>query len=166
MQAFWPQQRRRVVSQYFAIQVFPPVLIKTVLRWMMGHISDLCSPTNAHRFTCNGAKVIYNASLIWGAIGPQRMFQSGQVYNGLVYFFLIGPVVTVLVYLLYRRYPHTWVKWINVPIFFNAAGNIPPANTTQYSLWFIFGFLFNYWIRKKAFAWWTRYNCQHFFFAS
>lgn len=133
---------------------------------MMGHISDLCSPTNAHRFTCNGAKVIYNASLIWGAIGPQRMFQSGQVYNGLVYFFLIGPVVTVLVYLLYRRYPHTWVKWINVPIFFNAAGNIPPANTTQYSLWFIFGFLFNYWIRKKAFAWWTRYNCQHFFFAS
>ncbi|KAI2706901.1 hypothetical protein DTO013E5_522 [Penicillium roqueforti] len=129
-----------------------------VLRWMFGHITDLCEPTNKQRFTCNGAKVMYNASLIWGTIGPQRMFQSGQVYNGLVYFFLIGPVVTTLVYLIYRRYPNSWVRYINVPIFFNAAGNIPPANTTQYSLWFIFGFIFNYIIRKRAFDWWKRYN--------
>lgn len=129
-----------------------------VLRWMIGNIKDLCSPKNPDRFTCAGAKVVYNASLIWGTIGPQRMFQAGQVYNGLMYFFLIGPVVTVLVYLVYRRYPNSWVKYINVPVFFNAAGNIPPANTTQYSLWFIFGFIFNYLIRKRAFAWWKRYN--------
>ncbi|CAG8215240.1 unnamed protein product [Penicillium olsonii] len=129
-----------------------------VLRWMLGHIEGLCETTNKQRFTCNGAKVMYNASLIWGTIGPQRMFQSGQVYNGLVYFFLIGPVVTVIVYFIYRRYPNSWVRYINVPIFFNAAGNIPPANTTQYSLWFIFGFFFNYLIRRRAFDWWKRYN--------
>ena len=41
------------------------------------------------------------------------------------------PVVTVLVYLAYRRFPHTWIRFINVPIFFNAAGNIPPANTSK-----------------------------------
>ncbi|KAJ5659972.1 hypothetical protein N7507_006423 [Penicillium longicatenatum] len=125
-----------------------------VLRWMLGHITDLCESSNTQRFTCNGAKVMYNASLIWGTIGPQRMFQSGQVYNGLVYFFLIGPVVTGIVYCIYRRYPNSWVRYINVPIFFNAAGNIPPANTTQYSLWFIVGFIFNYLIRKRAFDWW------------
>ncbi|CAD0029424.1 unnamed protein product [Aureobasidium pullulans] len=88
----------------------------------------------------------------------QRMFQSGQVYSALMYFFLIGPVVTILVYLLYRRHPNSWLKYINVPIFFNAAGNIPPANTTQYSLWFIFGFVFNFLIRRKAFEWWKKYN--------
>ncbi|CAG8168598.1 unnamed protein product [Penicillium salamii] len=124
-----------------------------VLRWMLGHIEGLCETTNKQRFTCNGAKVMYNASLIWGTIGPQRMFQSGQVYNGL-------PVVTVIVYFIYRRYPNSWVRYINVPIFFNAAGNIPPANTTQYSLWFIFGFFFNYLIRRRAFDWWKRYNCE------
>ncbi|KAJ5221548.1 uncharacterized protein N7469_010435 [Penicillium citrinum] len=129
-----------------------------VLRWMLGHINGLCEPSNKERFTCNGAKVMYQASIIWGSIGPQRMFQSGQVYNKLVYFFVIGPVVTVLVYLLYRRYPNSWIRYINVPIFFNAAGNIPPANTTQYSLWFIVGFIFNYLIRKRAFDWWKRYN--------
>lgn len=88
----------------------------------------------------------------------------------------VQPVVTVLVYLIYRRYPNSWVRYINVPIFFNAAGNIPPANTSmslktfvwlcesdqvaQYSLWFIVGFLFNYLIRKRAFDWWKRYNCE------
>ncbi|KJR86061.1 oligopeptide transporter [Sporothrix schenckii 1099-18] len=101
-----------------------------VLRWMIGHIHGLCEPTNTNRFTCNGALVVYNASLIWGTIGPQRMFQSGQVYSGIMYFFLLGPVVTVLVYLVYRRYPKSWVRYINVPIFFNAAGQIPPANTS------------------------------------
>lgn len=118
---------------------------------MLGHIQNLCSPTNTNRFICAGAKVYYNASLIWGTIGPQRMFQIGQVYNASVYFFLIGvrtafavqdtsnheltlrcqPVVTVLVYLLYRRYPNSWIRYINVPIFFNAAGNIPPSNTSK-----------------------------------
>ncbi|KAH8736353.1 OPT oligopeptide transporter protein-domain-containing protein [Ilyonectria robusta] len=129
-----------------------------VLRWMIGNIENLCDPDNTQRFTCAGSKVVYNASVIWGTIGPQRMFQSGQVYNGLMYFFLIGPVTTVLVYLVYRRFPNSWVRYVNVPIFFNAAGNIPPANTTQYSLWFIVGFIFNFLIRKKAFDWWKRYN--------
>src|SRR5690349_7790543 len=57
---------------------------------MIGHIPDLCKSTNKARFTCNGAKVVYNASLIWGTIGPQRMFQAGQVYSSLMYFFAIG----------------------------------------------------------------------------
>ncbi|KAE8357948.1 OPT oligopeptide transporter protein-domain-containing protein [Aspergillus caelatus] len=146
----------------FAGQVYASIIATMtqtgVLRWMLGHISRLCDPKNPNRFTCNGSKVMYNASIIWGTIGPQRMFQQGQVYNGLMYFFIIGPVVTVIVYLLYRRYPNSWLKYVNVPIFFNAAGNIPPATTTQYSLWFIVGFIFNFWIRRRAFQWWKRYN--------
>jgi hypothetical protein len=61
-----------------------------VLRWMFSNIKDLCDPHNTQRFTCAGSKVVYNASIIWGTIGPQRMFQHGQVYNGLMYFFILG----------------------------------------------------------------------------
>ncbi|RAH72932.1 OPT superfamily oligopeptide transporter [Aspergillus aculeatinus CBS 121060] len=146
----------------FFAQIYSSILATMtqtgVFRWMMGNITGLCDPKNSQKFTCAGAKVMYNASLIWGTIGPQRMFQSGQVYNALMYFFLIGPVVTLAVWLVYRRYPNSWVKYINVPIFFNGAGNIPPANTTQYSLWFIFGYVFMHLIRKRAFLWWKKYN--------
>jgi hypothetical protein len=106
-----------------------------VIYWMLANIENLCSSTNTNRFTCAGPKVFYNGSLIWGTIGPQRMFQSGQVYYAALWFFLIGPVVTAGVYLVYRRYPHSWVRYVNVPIFFNAAGNIPPANTGKCMLW-------------------------------
>ena len=78
----------------FAGQIYSSILATMtqtgVLRWMYGHISDLCSEKNKQRFTCNGSKVVYNSSIIWGSIGPQRMFQAGQVYNSLMYFFLIG----------------------------------------------------------------------------
>ena len=57
---------------------------------MYGHIEDLCKESNKQRFTCNGSKVVYQASIIWGSIGPQRMFQAGQVYGNLMYFFIIG----------------------------------------------------------------------------
>lgn len=73
----------------------------TVLRWMITNIPKLCDPKNTQRFTCNGAKVTYNASLIWGTIGPQRMFQSGQVYHGIMYFFLIGVCRSVLLKFIY-----------------------------------------------------------------
>lgn len=32
--------------------------------------------------------------------------------------------------------------------------------TAQYSLWFIFGYIFNHYIKKHAVHWWKRYNCQ------
>jgi hypothetical protein len=100
----------------------------------------LYGPTDPTHISCNGTKVVYNTSVIWGTVGPQRMFQSGQVYHPIVYFFLIGvsgafwvvlkmygqadlispchgkPVVTVGVYLLYRRYPKSWLRFVNVPI--------------------------------------------------
>ncbi|KAL8286132.1 hypothetical protein RQP46_004620 [Phenoliferia psychrophenolica] len=146
---FWAQMYSTVLSA--ATQV-------GVLRWMLGNIEDLCSSTNTQRFTCAGTKVVYNASVIWGTIGPQRMFQSGQTYNGLMHFFWIGPVCVVIFYFLFKRWPQSWLRYVNLPIFFNSAGNIPPANVAMYSLWFITGYIFNYLIRKRAFGWWKRYN--------
>ncbi|KAJ7074114.1 OPT oligopeptide transporter [Mycena amicta] len=172
-------QHRKVSPRVlFAAQIYSSILATLtqvgVFRWMLGHIDDLCSTTNADRFTCNGTRVVYNASLIWGTVGPQRLFQLGQTYSQvseinaafafrrlifqIMYFFLIGPCLVCIFYALYKRYPNSWVRYVNIPIFFNAAGNIPPANTTQYSLWFITGFVFNYYIRKRALAWWKRYN--------
>ncbi|KAJ7834593.1 OPT oligopeptide transporter protein-domain-containing protein [Mycena olivaceomarginata] len=125
----------------FAAQIYASILSCLtqvgVFRWMLGNIENLCSTKNTDRFTCNGTRVVYNASLIWGTIGPQRMFQSGQTYS--------QPCLVVIFYLLYKRYPNSWVRYVNsLYCGFNSAGNIPPANTTQYSLWFIVGFRYNY----------------------
>lgn len=67
-------------------------------------------------------------------------------------------MVTVLVWLAWRRWPNSFLAKVNIPLLFNSAGWIPSATTSMYSLTFILGFLFNFVIRRKYFAWWKRYN--------
>lgn len=59
---------------------------------------------------------MYNASVIWGTIGPQRMFERGQIYSSLLHFFWIGPVAVVVAYVAYRRWPNSWLRFVNLPI--------------------------------------------------
>lgn len=68
---FWAQMYSAVLSA--ATQV-------GVLRWMLGHIENLCSPTNTQRFTCNGTKVVYNVSVIWVSF----FFRASQFSPSLV----------------------------------------------------------------------------------
>jgi hypothetical protein len=49
-----------------------------VQAWMFTNIEGICS-TNKF-FICPSTTVFGTASIIWGVIGPQRQFASGQIY--------------------------------------------------------------------------------------
>ena len=49
---------------------------------MFTNISDMCSPTQKDGFICPNTEVFGTASVVWGVIGPMRMFSSGQIYSG------------------------------------------------------------------------------------
>ena len=69
-----------------------------VQAWMFTNINDICMPDQPDGFVCPYTSVFGTASIIWGVIGPARQFSSGQVYYGLVFFFLVGflaPLITV-----------------------------------------------------------------------
>lgn len=69
-----------------------------VQAWMFTNINDMCSPNQLHGFSCPSTQVFGTASIIWGLIGPARQFSHGQIYYGLLFFFIIGlitPIVTV-----------------------------------------------------------------------
>jgi len=40
----------------------------------------------------------------------------------------------------------------------NSVTLIPPATGINYSSWFAVGFVFQYLVRRKAFAWWSKFN--------
>jgi OPT family small oligopeptide transporter len=44
-----------------------------VLLWAFGNIPDICTDDQKNHFTCPGGRVFFNASIIWGVIGPQRV---------------------------------------------------------------------------------------------
>ncbi|KAH7922259.1 OPT oligopeptide transporter [Leucogyrophana mollusca] len=146
---FWAQVSASVVSATVQLGV---------QSWMFTNIPDMCDPKQKDGFVCPSTGVFGTASVIWGVIGPQRQFSSGQLYNGLMYFFLLGAVCPVVTWLITLKYPNSWVRYVNFPVIFTGTGLMPPATAVNYIPWVIVGFIFQYVIRRHHFSWWTKYN--------
>jgi OPT family oligopeptide transporter len=137
------------------ISCFVAVLVQN---WMFANIEDLCSHDQKSGFICPATNTFASASLIWGGIGPRRLFSPGSMYNPMLYFFLIGAILPIPFYFLSRRSPLSIWRYINIPVFFAGVGAMPPASGINYSSWAIVGFIFNFCIRRYHFRWWMRYN--------
>jgi hypothetical protein len=103
-----------------------------VLYWSYENIHGICTPTAAQSFTCPNTETFFTASVVWGAVGPQRIFEHGQIYSGNFWFFLIGAIAPVPLYFLAKRYPNSPIKLFSMPLFFSATGEIPPATAIKY----------------------------------
>lgn len=129
-----------------------------VLKWAQGSIKDVCTSTQKSHFTCPGARVFFNASIIWGVIGPERMFSQGRMYNKLMYFFILGAGLPVVNWLILKKWPKSFIKYLNWPVFFSGTGLIPPATPYNYGSYCFVGIFFGYYVKKRWFHWWSKYN--------
>lgn len=48
-------------------------------QWALDNIPDICSPDQKSFFTCPNLKLFTTASIIWGGIGPRRLFSFGAL---------------------------------------------------------------------------------------
>ncbi|KAI1426239.1 OPT oligopeptide transporter protein-domain-containing protein [Xylaria sp. FL1777] len=129
-----------------------------VLNFALANIDGVCEITQPQRFTCPGGHVFFSASVIWGLIGPARVFSPGQIYSGLLVFFIIGAVTPVIIYFAAKRYPRSPAKYLMAPLIFGGAGAMPPATPLNYLSWGIVGYVFQFVIKKRNFRWWSRLN--------
>jgi len=128
------------------------------LNWALGNIKDVCEPHQSNDYTCPNAHVFFTASIIWGVIGPARIFGAGGIYNSMLYFFILGLVCPIVGWLLARRYPKSFWRYISFPVIFGGTGNIPPATVMIYASWGFVGTMFNKVIKGRHPGWWTEYN--------
>ncbi|KAF8452269.1 OPT oligopeptide transporter protein-domain-containing protein, partial [Boletus edulis BED1] len=87
-----------------------------VQTWMFINIADMCSTKQKDGFMCPNTEVIGTASIVWGVIGPMRMFSPGQLYSALPYWFLIGATCPVIAYMIHLKWPNSiarYVKWVS-----------------------------------------------------
>ncbi|KAL3473367.1 OPT oligopeptide transporter protein-domain-containing protein [Aspergillus californicus] len=133
-----------------------------VMNWALGTIPNVCSEDQVNRYTCPNGRVFFNASIIWGTIGPGRMFSPGQIYSGLMWFWLAGFLFPIGIYVAARLTKKTkygkFVRLINAPIIFGGTALIPPATPLNYLSWGIVGIFFNKFIRDRWRGWWMQYN--------
>ncbi|KAL8698606.1 MAG: hypothetical protein Q9201_006475 [Fulgogasparrea decipioides] len=130
-----------------------------VLNWMFANIPSLCQPDAINGFSCPLARVHFNGSILWGVVGPRRFFGAGALYRSLIWFFLVGAVAPIVIFLIgrRRRANSIWRK-INLPVLFGSLSWIPPATGLNFSVWAVVCFVFNSVLRKRKHEWWGKYT--------
>ena len=150
-----------------------------VQAWMFTNIEDLCSADQRDGFTCPATTAFGTASIIvgycypfrlpkaelpqWGVIGPQRLFSHGCLYHGLTFFFLVGIIAPLIQWTLHKKFRFDAFKYLNFPIIFMNASGLPPATPLNYVPWVLVCYVFNSFIRRRYFNWWSKHNCEYVF---
>ncbi|ESK86478.1 opt oligopeptide transporter [Moniliophthora roreri MCA 2997] len=154
-----------------------------VQAWMFTNIDGMCDSNQKDGFICPNTQVFGTASILWGEqrlatslAKPRSTYcyhlqvSSDQLFSfrrdrltTLVYFFLIGAITPVITWFLAKKWPNSFWKYVNLYASDLQWNRINPsrhckATAINYVPWAAVGFVSQYWIRRRYFAWWTKYN--------
>lgn len=142
----------------------------------------ICTAEQASDFNCeNGSEIYYSAAVLWGAIGPARVF--GQIYPALKYMFLLG-FLAALVWWSVKRFgpyarewcrarmptvmfkvlnflvftPISWLRNVHPSLLLNGMLYWAPTNLSYWTSGLYFSIVFMYYLRRYKTAWWEKYN--------
>ncbi|CAI8618004.1 unnamed protein product [Vicia faba] len=150
----------------FLVQFIGTMLAGTinicVAWWLLESVKNICHEDllpKGSPWTCPSDRVFFDASVIWGLVGPKRIFGTLGEYSALNWFFLGGAIGPILVWLLHKAFPQqSWIPLINLPVLLGATGMMPPATALNYNAWIVVGTIFNFFIFRYRKKWWQRYN--------
>jgi len=122
-------------------------------------IEGVCTPDAPMRFYCPGPNTFYTAAVLWGTIGPIKVFGHQGQYGWLLMGFPLGIITVLGFYFLHRKFPKNriirqlhpvalWYGGLNwVPYSFSYAW---PAVPIAWWSWI--------WMRNRYLAFWSKYN--------
>ncbi|KAL3844994.1 hypothetical protein ACJIZ3_002397 [Penstemon smallii] len=130
--------------------------------WLMDTVPNICDRAvlpSGSPWTCPGDHVFYDASVIWGLIGPRRIFGDLGYYSAINWSFLVGALAPFLVWLAHKAFPNEhWIRLVSVPVLLVSIVNMPPATAVNYNSWIIIGFISGYVAYRYYRDWWSRHN--------
>ncbi|XP_076899890.1 oligopeptide transporter 4-like [Bidens hawaiensis] len=96
----------------FLVQFIGTILAGTVnlvvAVWLLDSIENICQdellPPDSP-WTCPGDRVFFDASVIWGLVGPKHIFGSLGNYISMNWFFLGGALGPIIIWMFYKAFP-------------------------------------------------------------
>ncbi|CAL5369079.1 unnamed protein product [Camellia sinensis] len=130
--------------------------------WLIETIPDICNRAllpPGSPWTCPSDHVFYDASVIWGLIGPRRIFGDLGYYSAINWFFLVGAIAPLLVWLAHKAFPNQQcIRLVTMPVLLHAVASMPPATAVNYTSWIIIGFFSGFVAYRYYRSWWSRHN--------
>jgi OPT family oligopeptide transporter len=147
--AFWAQMIACFVST---------VVCTGVLNFQI-HIKDVCTTNAPNRFYCPGNNTFFTASVLWGTLGPHKVFGKGGLYTLLLIGFPVGLVVPPILYFVTRKFPQKkWLRQIHPVAIIYGALTWAPYNMAYVWPQVPIGFMAMVWLKTRYLACWSKYN--------
>ncbi|KAG0279203.1 hypothetical protein BGZ95_001992 [Linnemannia exigua] len=109
-------------------------------------------------WTGMGAQVLWGSALIYGALGPQRMFNSKGNYHFIYWGFLIGAVVPIIQWCLSKKYPKIRWSLFNVTIFASGMCAFPGGIIVGLVPSFVVFLIWQVWLFRYYKNVWSKYT--------
>jgi hypothetical protein len=122
-------------------------------------IENVCTANAPMRFTCPGINSFFTSSVLWGTIGPVKVFGHKGQYAPLLLGFAVGIVIPILFFILSKRFPRNrYIRQIH-PVAMTFGGVNWGAYSFSYA-WPAVPIAWLSWIyiRNRYLAFWSKYN--------
>ncbi|KAG5360454.1 Oligopeptide transporter 2 [Yarrowia sp. B02] len=144
-----------------------------VLQFQMHDVKNICQKNNTMKFTCPNENTTFSASVVWGIIGPKRIFDDQ--YPVLKWMFLLGAGVALVFWgfqfalpaLLLKKYPHKRRHISSYQRIVTLANPLTlcsgmlfwaPRNLSYFTGMIYVATLFNWYLLTRFQAWWRKYT--------
>lgn len=98
----------------------------------MRYIPNVCTTDAPFRFTCPHVTGFMSSSVLWGTIGPRKIFGSGAPYSMLLMGFPFGMVLTLAFWFVRRRPAMLaragWLRQVHPVVILSGAIHWAPYN--------------------------------------
>jgi OPT family small oligopeptide transporter len=130
-----------------------------ILNWQVTGIKGVCTPEAQAKFYCPGHSTFFTASVIWGTLGPSKMYGKGGPYFVLLFGFIIGAVLPLPFYFLAKRFPDSkTIRGFHITAFLSGGLSWAPYNLSHSWPTVPVAYFFQIYVRKHHLAWWQKYN--------
>ncbi|PNP47306.1 hypothetical protein TGAMA5MH_01122 [Trichoderma gamsii] len=123
------------------------------------HLEGVCTKDAPFKFVCPGENTFFTAAVLWGTVGPKKIWGVGGQYSETLLGFPLGVAVVVIFWLLGKYFPRSRVLRSTHPVVLLFGGlQWAPYNLTY--MWPavpVAAFSWVY-IKKRYLALWSKYN--------
>jgi len=127
-------------------------------------IENVCQKSAPMRFFCPGPNTFFTASVLWGTIGPIKVFGHQGQYKELLLGFPLGIVVTVVLYFLLKRFPkNRTLRQFHPVAFWYGALNWAPYSFSYAMPSIPIALVSWVYIRSRYLAFWSKVSGFHVF---
>ncbi|KAF9906100.1 hypothetical protein EC991_000967 [Linnemannia zychae] len=109
-------------------------------------------------WTGYGPQLFWGSALIYGALGPIKMFGPTSYYNFIYWGFLIGAAIPVIQWGLYKKYPS--IKWstFNVAVLAGSMSAFAGGLAVGVLQGLIICIIWQFWLFRYHKNWWSKYT--------